>query len=378
MTEKYNIAIIGAGPAGIAAAAALLKKDPALKDEIIILEKAHHPRPKLCGGGLTPWADEMLDSLDLHVEVPSFQLESVAFYLYEKPIYFETSEFMRTIRRNEFDAALVTKIRKKGVTVIEGVQITEIHPKQNEVILESPAGTFSADIVIGADGVKSLVRRQLMREKVSRISRLLEVLIPIDKNQLTPEFENKMAVLDFTAIRHGLQGYIWDFPSFIDGEPYLNSGIFDARVNAGKRADLPALLQAHIQKKGINSDFKIEGCPERWYHPKQQVSCPRVVLTGDAAGIEPWLGEGISTALSYGPIVADAVFKALQTGDYSFSDYARTLKRTSLGWYLNRKRNVAQLIYRPGFYRLLPAFGHVLSWYMTLQNKQPVNSSNIK
>ncbi|MCB9504406.1 MAG: NAD(P)/FAD-dependent oxidoreductase [Deferribacteres bacterium] len=367
MQTKIKIAIIGSGPAGIAAAAALLKKNPGLKSDIIIIEKEHHPRHKLCGGGLTPWADEILDQLDLQVDVPSCPLENIEFFLHDKPISFGSQQLMRTIRRDEFDAALVKKIRDRGIEVREGVKVTDISTEADYVTLATTAGEVRAEIVIAADGAKSFVRRKVLRDDISRISRLLEVLIPINENELTPEFTDKKAVLDFRAIRAGLQGYIWDFPSYIGGRPFLNVGIFDSRVNKGTRADLPALLSAHLQRRGFYGNYQLQGWPERWYHPAQQISGPRVILTGDAAGLEPWLGEGISTALSYGPIVADAVIDAIETDDYSFSNYRRRMKKSQLGWYLNRKRNVAQLIYRPGFSKFLPAFGRILSWYMDLR-----------
>ncbi|KAA3662451.1 MAG: NAD(P)/FAD-dependent oxidoreductase [Calditrichaeota bacterium] len=367
MPTIAKIVIIGSGPAGAAAAAALFKKDPQLIDDILILEKEHHPRHKLCGGGLTPWADEMLELLDLQVEVPSCPLKSIDFYLNDKPVTFASQNIMRTIRRDEFDAALVQKIRDRGMHLLEGVKVTDIQLQPDKVMLETTAGEIHADILVGADGVKSLVRRKFMRENPSRISRLIEVLVPIEEKKLTPEFRQQKAVLDFRPINVGLQGYIWDFPSYIDGKPVLNVGIFDSRVNSGERADLPALLRAHLQSRGFDGDYKLHGWPERWYHPVQQISCPRVVVTGDAAGIEPWLGEGISTALSYGPIVADAVFNALQTNDLSFSGYRLRMKKSRLGWYISRKRNVAQLIYRPGFYKVLPMFGRILSCYMNLK-----------
>ncbi|MGH7597422.1 MAG: NAD(P)/FAD-dependent oxidoreductase, partial [bacterium] len=68
--EKIDVCIIGFGPAGIATAAALIKLYPALHDHLVVLEKATHPRHKLCGGGLTPWADVLLRELDLAAPVP--------------------------------------------------------------------------------------------------------------------------------------------------------------------------------------------------------------------------------------------------------------------------------------------------------------------
>ena len=68
---KQDILIIGGGPAGLSTALHLVQIAPHLSDRILILEKAHYPRPKLCAGGLTIDAEIILQRLGLDVsEVP--------------------------------------------------------------------------------------------------------------------------------------------------------------------------------------------------------------------------------------------------------------------------------------------------------------------
>ena len=52
--ENRPIIIVGAGPAGTATALALHRLDPMLARDVLVLEKARHPRPKVCAGGLIP------------------------------------------------------------------------------------------------------------------------------------------------------------------------------------------------------------------------------------------------------------------------------------------------------------------------------------
>ena len=364
MSLTAKIIIVGSGPAGVAIAASLRRQRPDLKDDILILEKAYHPRPKLCGGGLTPWADEMLTSLGLQVQVPTFRINQVEFYLNRKPIYFNRPGIMRTVRRDEFDAALVARIRERGITVQEGVAVQDIGIDASGVHLETSAGRMRCDILVGADGAKSTVRRLLFQEQESRVSRLMEVVVPVDGAH-TPEFLHKRAVVDFRALRRNLQGYLWEFPSWLDGRAHLNIGIFDSRIVDRPRANLAELLGERLARRGIELQHRdFMGHPERWFHPGQSYSRPRVLLVGDAAGIEPWLGEGISIALGYGPVAAHTVATALKDGDFSFTDYTERIKRSSLGWFLKRNRLIANLFYRPQFYPLLPIFGRVLSWHM--------------
>ena len=69
--RQKSILILGAGPSGLSTALRLAQIAPHLTDRILILEKAHHPRPKLCAGGLTADAEAILQRLGLDVsEVP--------------------------------------------------------------------------------------------------------------------------------------------------------------------------------------------------------------------------------------------------------------------------------------------------------------------
>lgn len=51
--RDVDLIIIGSGPAGISTALHLLQQDPGWADRMIMIEKASHPWPKLCGGGMT-------------------------------------------------------------------------------------------------------------------------------------------------------------------------------------------------------------------------------------------------------------------------------------------------------------------------------------
>ncbi len=361
--ERVRIAIVGSGPAGVSTAAALVKARPELAGDMLILEKAKHPRPKLCGGGLTPWADERLADLDLETGVPTFRVNRVAFYFNDEPLYFDRQNLMRTIRRDEFDAAMVERIREKGVRVREKCAVQDVRLFENGVKLATTTGEVFCDTLIGADGAKGIVRRKLFREEESRVSRLMEVLVKVSGRP--QEFAQKMAVFDFREISNALQGYMWDFPCWIKGEPFLNVGVFDSRILAGPRAQLRDLLRRRLESRGVGVDeITYMGHPERWYHPRRKYSFPRVLLVGDAAGIEPWLGEGISFALGYGSVAAEATLHAFETNDFRFADYAKRINRSPIGRALIRNRLIAKYFYRPRRNIVLPLFEKALSWHV--------------
>jgi len=368
--EKIDVCIIGAGPSGIATAAALIKLNPSLCDHLVILEKAEHPRHKLCGGGLTPWADALLRELDLEAHVPTLSVDKVQLYLSDQPLEFDKPGMMRTIRRNEFDAALAASLRNKGVRLLEKMPALNLIEERDGIRVETNGETFFAKIIVGADGAKSLARRAFFQETSSRVSRLIEILAPA-ANGLSNEFEQRRAVIDFRPIQRGLQGYIWDFPCWCDGAPHLNIGVFDSRIVADEpRANLPEMLQRHLDERGWNISVDLMGHPERWFHPQDVYSRSRVLLVGDAAGVEPWLGEGISMSLAYGPVAAATILSALEKNDFSFTEYRQRLLSQRLGKILRRNRLVARLFYAPKIFSILPIFSRILHAYLNHRVKR--------
>src|SRR5439155_425493 len=87
--------------------------------------------------------------------------------------------------------------------------------------------------------------------------------------------------------------------------------------------------------------------PIRTHAPGTRVAAPHALLVGDAAGCDPLMGEGISFALEYGMLAADAIVVAHASGDWSFRGYARAVERGVLGRKLRRLYLGARLFYGP-------------------------------
>lgn len=99
----------------------------------------------------------------------------------------------------------------------------------------------------------------------------------------------------------------------------------------------------------------MQGHPERWFDASAKHSAPRVLLAGDATGTEPLFGEGISHALDFGMLAADAAMDALARGNFAFADYERRVAWSALGRRLQFKRAIAHIVYGNRgrwFYRL--------------------------
>ena len=158
----------------------------------------------------------------------------------------------------------------------------------------------------------------------------------------------RYAVFDFTPTQQALQGYVWDFPARVAGDPHHNRGLFDARISPQReRAALPTLLAGGLRKMGSDPETaQVQGHPIHWFHPHNTFAQPRLLLVGDALGAEPLFGEGIGPALAYGRIAAETLAEAFARGQFTFQDYRPRVLMSSLGGYLLLRWWVARWTYR--------------------------------
>jgi flavin-dependent dehydrogenase len=124
-------------------------------------------------------------------------------------------------------------------------------------------------------------------------------------------------------------------------------GIYDTNILAdANRPQLKEPLAHEMSRLGFNlDDYELKGHPIRWFSPENQMSVPRVLLVGDAAGADPLFGEGISIALGYGSLAAHKIVEALQRSDFSFNGYRRWVLRSALGRALLVRWAIAYIIY---------------------------------
>jgi flavin-dependent dehydrogenase len=268
------------------------------------------------------------------------------------------------VRREQFDEALVRSVQARGIQVREGVALEKLERVEGDgaagggwLILHTSAGRIKARAVVGADGAKSLVRRHMGVEEPSRVARAIEILTPEDPST-QEEFVQGVAVFDFSYATDGLQGYVWDFPSKLHGAAYMNRGAGDFRVYPERpMAPMKEFFGQYLQRKGITlSEHKLMGNPSRWYDPGATISTPGIILVGDAAGIEPMGGDGISAAFWYGKEAAEALARGHATGNWSFAGYSRQIAESELGKYLTSRLKQARFIYgirRPLLFRVV-------------------------
>jgi menaquinone-9 beta-reductase len=326
-----DILIVGSGPSGTSTALHLIKQDPAWAGRIVIVDKAVHPREKLCGGGITHMGQNILANLGLHLEPRNFEVREARLVYRDKSYSFFANPVFRIVRRDEFDHWLVQTVEKLGVRVRQGEAVTAVTPRADYVEVATDRAIFHAKVLVAADGSRSFIRRKLKWDDYTRVARLVEVLTPEDAS-VQPEFRDGVAIFDFTPMDNDLQGYYWDFPSFVKGKAFMNRGVFDSRaVPAKPKADLKAVLAGEMAARGRDmNEYDLKGHPIRWWNTGARLSQPRVLLVGDAAGADPLLGEGISFALGYGEPASETIIDAFERNDFSFDSYAGRIKQRPL------------------------------------------------
>jgi len=378
---KHDVLILGGGPSGLSTALHLARDYPHLAPRILILEKAHYPRVKLCAGGLVADAEVILERLGLDVtEIPHVDVDTAHFDFAGKGLSLRIpgKHTIRVIRRNEFDSWLAEKTKEMGMEIREGITVKDIKTYDDHVKVETDAGTFIAQIVVGADGSNGVTRRCVLPHAPVYTARALEVITPVFDYAETPQKSNHKenhAYFDFLPVPDNIAGYTWDFPTLVDGQPMRCWGIYDTNLLANdSRPALKELLAQEMARHGFDLNaVELKGHPIRWFSPGNQMSVPRVLLVGDAAGADPIFGEGISIALGYGAVAAREVGEAFQRNEFSFNGYKRRVMRSALGqtlfvrWFLTH--TVYPLKWRwfqSILWRFLKPFVVVISWIFIL------------
>jgi flavin-dependent dehydrogenase len=345
--ERRDVIIVGGGPAGAATALYLARRNPALAARTLLLEKARHPRPKVCAGGLIPHALACLDELGVGLGVPHVMVDRARVDTPGARVEMDGARFCAVVRRDQFDAALLAAVRTRGVAVVEDEKVTALARVAEGVQVTTTRGDYLARLVIGADGSGSLVRRRLLAGDGApdEVARAVMADIPIAAAPALWDGHARARYdFDFRAVPRGLAGYAWAFPCLIDGRPHVNAGVYGWRRRAG--VDLVALLR-ELQRELGGGGVRHQAAPIRCFGRGPFVA-PHVLLVGDAAGVEPLMGEGISFAFEYGRWAAAEIVDALDRNDFALAGAEARFRRGWVGKKLRRLGQAATMFYGPG------------------------------
>jgi flavin-dependent dehydrogenase len=342
--EEYDILILGGGPSGLSTALHLHKLAPHLTHRLLILEKERYPRFKLCAGGLVLDAEVFLERLGLDVsEIPHVDSDEIRFDFRGTGLKVRRwrRHALRVIRRSEFDHWLAKKAQERGIQIREGIVVKSIRRDESGVTIITDQGELRAKVIIGADGSNGITRRSILPNEPVQTARVLEVITPENKQS------TNAALFDFFPVPENIAGYVWDFPTQVNGQNMRCWGVYDTNILAeNKRPALKEPLAIEMKRKGYDlSEYEIKGHPIRWYTPWNTPAIPRVLLVGDAVGADPIFGEGISIALGYGAIAARELADAFKRADFSFGGYKFRLARSGVGQTLFARWLLTYIIY---------------------------------
>lgn len=360
---NYEIIIVGAGPAGSATAIHLINLNPDLAGRVLLLDKAVFPRPKLCAGGVTTDAELALRQLGVDVDLPAVPIHTSRFVLPAGSLTVERLSHFRVFRREEFDHHLFQNARERGVVTRDGEPVENIIRSSDGVIVRTSKSEYGAKVLIGADGANSTVRRLLELRRGGRLMMALEIFAPAEQ-VVEPDFGAHTAVFDFSLTSDGVPGYCWIFPTVHQGPPVLSLGIIGAPFREAEAVSLKTAFSRWLAGRGVDlRQCDLRAHPALRYEPRARCSRPRVLLVGDAAGIDPLFGEGITSALAQGIVAAQAAYDAVRSGKFSFSDYEKRIRSSSIGGLMRRRRLLARRLYtNPIFGRRHSQYAALLKW----------------
>lgn len=326
--EETEIAIVGAGPGGCTAAAALAE----LGHEVLLIDKDPFPREKPCGDGLMHPAVAAAERMGLGDLIESgTEIESMRMMLgHRRPVTTPYTSapgrpLPRCITRKEFDAGLLSVAQGHGARLIQA-RVDSVETGATEQRLRAVADGDSFDVraglVIAADGATSRLRRvvKATAEKPGAyaIRQYFRTERPIDPVfQIDVPLEVDGRILAAYGWVFPIEEYVANIGVGILCEPYrrvpslrkaLSIYVSELLTKGGRRfGDLEPLADPMGSPMGIR--------------PRVEVSdSPGLALLGDAAGTtHPFSGEGIAFAMRGAEAIAKAVHARSKRGGRSQS-----------------------------------------------------------
>jgi menaquinone-9 beta-reductase len=347
-SRDRELVIVGGGPAGLSTALFALAHAPRLCGRVTVLERHSYPREKVCAGAIGGRADRALAAIGVVVDVPSAPVRGLSVVTPSGTLVARRAEAIgRVVRRREYDAALAAIARDRGVEICEVTSVAAVRRESAGCTLELQAGgSLRARAVVGADGVGSVVRRCLGLGHGSLIAQAVEV--DTEPGSADPDDD----LLHFDVTDRSLRGYAWRFPTVVGGERLACIGVYDLLPerregsDRPRRPDVAGRLTAYLEASGagaLRGGYK--RFSERGLSLHEPTARPHVLLVGEAAGIDPVLGEGIAQAILYGQVAGPYLARCLERGELGFTDWPKTLAASRVGLDLSIRTRLAPWIY---------------------------------
>jgi geranylgeranyl reductase family protein len=370
--SRVDVLVVGAGPAGSAAAFWLAEAG----HSVLVVEKKVFPREKTCGDGLTPRAVRQLVDMGLADPLRDFHrydgLRSIAHGITLElawPDHPDFPPYGYVVRRRDLDEMVADQAVKAGATLWQGAEavapLVEDGLVTGATVARKDTGTTQvvrAKYVVVTDGANSRFGRALgtARDRSYPMGMAIRGYFTSPYHD-EPWIESHLDLRDRDG--NHMPGYGWIFPVG-DGTVNVGAGLLDTftgftTVNTSKLMD--AFVATAPARWGISPETSC-GPPTGGKLPTGGSVLPKVgptwIVAGDAAGsINPFNGEGIAYGYETGRLAAEAVSEALRTGDgLALARYPDRLEEI-YGLYFKVARTFVTLIGNPAVMRELTRVG---------------------
>ena len=356
-SNRYDVLIIGAGPAGSTAAFILAGKGI----NVLVIDKHKFPRKKLCAGLLTWKTIKILEEI-FKIDLNYLKSQSLINYHSGKyAIYNKKGELIRGelkfpyhfIDRKQYDKYWLDKAGETGANVLTGEKAIAFDI-QNSKIETDRGNIFKADFILGADGVLSRTRNALNKAGLisdkwsAGLATAVEIFIPKQKYS---------SFHDYPIIYFGYipWGYAWSFPG-AENQILGICGLNQKVKGRFKKCFYNFIKTQTVPKEKI-LNIKGHSLPYGNYLTKPGHN--NILLLGDACGLaDPLLGEGIYYAHKSAQLAAMSVLKSRNNPARALEIYRQLLNRSLITElkYAKIWRQIVFSIFSIFDYKPLPMF----------------------
>lgn len=336
---RYDVAVVGAGPAGSAVATHLTRAGW----RVVIVDRSVFPREKPCAEALSPAAEPLLAELGALDSILQYHPARLrGFRVYAPNGRFFRGDFAATrdtsgksifetglvVARLRLDAALLDAARRAGAEVREGWRLASLVRETDGWALRPVAGEeLRARLLIAADGVHSTVAQRLKLHQTGRLRKVA----------LVAHIRGIAGLDDYGEMHVANRRYVGLAPM---EPPEIGSLCNVAMVvdEARERQKLAGRPQPFLLE-ALHTFPRLQGRLDAMEVARRTLAISRIhvrarriaddglLLVGDAAGYyDPFTGEGIYGALASAKLAAEVAGRALAAGTVEYAalaDYER-------------------------------------------------------
>ena len=333
--NKTDVVIVGAGPAGIACAITLARAGK----EVVIIERGLFAGSKNVFGGAiyTKPTLEIFPNFETEAPVERRNIEHNFAILGEKDsttiTYRKDDNTSYSVIRGKFDRWAAEEARKAGAYIVEETVVRELIKENDKIIgVKTELEEFYADIVILADGVNSLLAKQIgLRKDIQTKDVALSVkeVIKLDKETINQRFRLKDVEGSIVEIFGGPMLGMLGLGFMYTNKDSVTIGLgvtLNELVEEGLRPyDILEKLKQHptiapLIEGGTIKEYSAHLIPEGGYKAIPQLCDNGVIIVGDAAMLVNNLHwEGTNLAMISGKLAAETVLEAFEKKDFSKS-----------------------------------------------------------